>query len=140
MIQIRDRGGDSADETEAITHYVLGGTHVGIAIAKRLQAAGHVVAIIDESYKPSDIPGFTGDPSAVDVLTESGVNATSTVVVATGVDRRNLLIAQLVGARFDVARVVAFVNDPDLAPLFAEAGHEPFCVTTALSDAVGEAV
>jgi trk system potassium uptake protein TrkA len=140
MIPIRDSGDHSPDETEEITHYILGGTNVGIAIAERLHAAGHGVAIVDESHEPGDIPGVSGDPAAAEVLSESGIEAASTVVVATGLDRRNLLVAQLVRARFDVPRVVAFVNDPDRLPLFAEAGHEPFCVTTALSEAVGEAL
>lgn len=140
MTPIRAIAGNSSDEGEETTHYVLGATHVGIAVAEQLQAAGHEVAIVDESYESSDIPGFNGDPATVDVLSESGVESASTVLVVTGSDRRNLLIAQLVRAHFEVPRVIALVNDPDRASLFAEAGHEPFCVTTVVSEAFSEAI
>jgi len=137
MSPIQARRSDSSDEEET-THYVLGGDHVGNAIAEQLQTNGYRVTLIDESYESDDIPGFSGDPTEVKVLSESGVDAASTVVVATRSDSRNLLIAQLLRARFDVQRVVAFVDDPDRLPLFAEAGHDPFCVTTALSEALAE--
>ncbi|MDS0293334.1 NAD(P)-binding protein [Halogeometricum luteum] len=131
---------NGAEETAQPTHYVLGGAHVGTAIAERLRDRGHRVAVIDESYESQDVPGVTGDPTAVDVLSESGVTSDSTVIVATRSDRRNLLIAQLVRARFDGPRVIVFVHDPERRSLFTDAGHESFCVTTTLSDAVGEVV
>jgi trk system potassium uptake protein TrkA len=158
MIPTRTRVDGSSDESEQktqieqtkqgertgeFTHYVLGGAHVGTAIAEQLRAAGHRAAIVDESYESresGDVPGTAGDPADVGVLSESGVENASAVVVATGSDRQNLLIAQLVRSRFDRPRVVGFVSDPDLLPLFADAGHEPFCVTTALSEALVETV
>jgi trk system potassium uptake protein TrkA len=140
MIPLRTKGTDPSSETQEATHYILGGATVGIALAKQLQAAGHRVAIVDDSYDSPEIPGFEGDPATVDVLVESGVETAATVIAATGSDRRNLLIAQLVRTRFDVPRVVAFVHDPDRIPLFEDAGHEPFCVTTALAEACGETV
>lgn len=140
MTPLRAKGTDSSSETRGATHYILGDTHIGIAIAERLQAAGYRVAIINDSYESSGISGFTGDPGTVDVLVESGVETASTVIVGTGSDRRNLLTAQRVRARFDVPRVIAFVHDPDRAPLFADAGHEPFCVTTAVAEAFGKTI
>ena len=140
MTPFRAKRNDPSSETQEARHYILGGTHVSIAIAEQLQAAGYRVAIVDDSYESSDIPGFEGDPAAIDVLVESGVETASTVIVVTGSDRRNLLIAQLVRAHFDVQRVIAFVYDPDRAPLFADAGHEPFCVTTAVAETFGETI
>jgi len=140
MTLLRDTIADSTDGTRDATHYVLGGGAIGTAIAEQLRAAGHRVAVVNDSSVPSDIPGLTGDPSAVDTLADAGVATASTVVVVTPSDRRNLLIAQLVRARFDVPRVVVFVYDPNRIPLFADAGHEPFCVTTALADTFGETV
>lgn len=129
------RGESSSEQTEA-THYVLGGAHVGIAIAEQLQAAGHRVAVVDDAYEPREIPGYAGDPTEFDILSDSGLGAASTVVVASRSDRRNFFIAQLVRSRFDVSRVIPFVHHPDRACAFADAGHEPFCVTTALAEAV----
>ena len=137
MSLTRLRSGDSFNEEET-THYVLGGDHIGSAIARQLQTDGHRVALIDESYESDEVPGFSGNPAEFGILSESGVDTASTVVVATRSDPRNLLIAQLLRARFDVSRVVAFVDNPDRLPLFAEAGHEPFCVTTALSNSLVE--
>lgn len=145
MTLTRSTNGDSSDEEEGkekeeeeTTHYVLGGDAVGTAIADQLRTDGHRVALIDTSDESGAVPGAGGDPTASTVLSKSGIDASSTVVVATRSDPRNLLIAQLVRARFDVPRVVAFVDDPDRLPLFVEAGHEPFCVTTALSETLAE--
>ncbi|SFR51529.1 NAD-binding protein [Halogeometricum limi] len=140
MTPARANGGTSSHEIRAATHYVLGGAHLGTAVAERLQAAGHRVAIVDESYESSDVPGFAGDPAIPDVLAASGVADADVVVVAARSDRRSLLIAQLVRARFDVPRVVALVDKPERTSLFADAGHEPLCVTSAVSAAVGESV
>lgn len=140
MTQTQAPGNDASNGTQEVTHYILGGTYVGIRIAEQLQAAGHRVAIVDDSYESNDIPGFDGDPAAVDVLVESGVETGSTVIVVTGSDRRNLLVARLVRARFDVQRVIAFVYNPERVSLFADAGLEPFCVTTALAETFGETI
>ena len=140
MIPNRSNDGDTANGTVDDAYYVLADGHVGRAIAETLQANDQHVTIVAESHESNDIPGFAGDPSALDVLSESGIDAASTVIVATASDRRNLLVAQLVRTHFDVPRVIALVNHPDRTPLFTAAGHEPFCVTTVLSDAVGEAI
>lgn len=140
MTQTQAKGIDSSNETQEDTHYVLGGTHVDIRIAEQLQAAGPRAAIADDSYTSDDIPGFEGDPATVDGLVEPGVETASAVIIATDPDLRNLLIAQLARAKCDVQRVIAFVNSPDRASLFADAGHEPFCVTTAVAESLGETI
>ncbi len=130
---------DPTDPTDA-THYVVGGAHVGRAIAARMQTAGHRVAVVDDDYHEADPPGLAADPTDMDALSEAGVDTAIAVVVATPSDRRNLLIARLVRARFDVPRVIPLVHTPDRVPLFADPGQDPFCVTTALADAVGDTV
>jgi trk system potassium uptake protein TrkA len=150
MVPKRSTETDSPGGTAAATHYVLGGQHLGAAVARRLQAEGHHVRLVEA---PDDIPGaretpddlsgidvVRGDPTEVEVLAAAGMSETSTVVVATGSDRRNLLIAQLVATRFDPYRVLVLANAPPRIELFAEAGHEPICVTSALSEALVENV
>jgi len=139
MIPIRARGGRHTDEEEP-TLYILSDDEVGIAIADLLQAEGHRVTLVDESYDSNDVPGYVGDPADATVLAETDVGAASTVVITTLSDSQTFLIAQLVRARYGVPRVITLVNDPDRVPLFAAAGHEPFCVTTALSEALVEVV
>lgn len=141
MIPFPPTADDPSDESTDETYYVLGDDDdVGIAIARRLRAAGRDVTVVHESYEPSDVPGFAGDPSAADDLARSGIDAASTVIVATRSDRRNLLLAQVVSTRYDTPRVVVLVNEPDRLSLFEAAGHEPICVTTTLSAAISEAV
>lgn len=136
----RTREDRSFDDADAPAYYVLGGGHVGGAVAERLLASGRRAAVVDRSYRPAGVPGFVGDPADAGVLSDAGIGAASTVVVATRSDSRGLLIAQLVRARFGVPRVIALVDDPDRLLVFAEAGHEPVCVPSALSDAVSEVV
>lgn len=140
MILSRVKESAAGDGTPNASHYILGGGPVAIAIAEELQARGHQVIVVDDSYEADDIPVFNGNPAAKEILAESGVDDASRVIVATRSDRRNLLIAQLVRAGFDVEDVVVFVHDPDRAPIFADAGHEPFCVTSALVDGFGETI
>ncbi|MFC6733939.1 NAD-binding protein [Haladaptatus sp. DYSN1] len=121
-------------------YYILGDTHLSVAVAHRLSADGHSVCIVTEADTRSELPGVRGNPADLRTLEAAGVADASTVIVATGTDRQNLLIAQLVRARFGARRVIALVNEPDRIPLFVDAGHEPLCVTTALADAIGEVV
>lgn len=131
---------DPPEPTGAVTHYILGDDNTGIAIAEQLRASGYQVATVSEGPSSATVPTIDGDPSSVAVLSEAGIEPASTVVVATRSDRRNLLIAQLVRARSDVSRIIPLVHDPDRFPAFDEAGHEPLCVSTVLSEAVEEVV
>jgi Trk K+ transport system NAD-binding subunit len=124
----------SADGTKT-DYYVLGGGHLGVAVARQLGVAGHPVTFVG-GVDVADVPSLRGDPSSIEVLCDAGVTATSTVVVATPDDGRNLLVAQLVRTHFDVADVFVVVHAPDRAGLVADAGHEPICATTVLADAV----
>lgn len=124
------------DEGTGGEYYVLGGEHVGEMVARRLQADGHTVTVVDAAHDSTDIPGHKADPQDLRALEEAGVSDTSTVVVAMSCDSQNLLTAQLVSAHFDVSETVVLVNVPDRCDVFAAVGHEPICATTTLSDAV----
>ncbi len=127
---------DATADAAAPTYVVLGGGHVGAAIARRLHAAGRPVMIIDETYDPGEIPGIRGAPTSLATLRAAEIPPGAVVIAATGRDRQNLLVAQLVSTNFDVAAVRALVNTPDRRELFTANGHEPVCVTDVLSDAV----
>jgi trk system potassium uptake protein TrkA len=131
---------DRPVEGEESEYYVLGGGDLGVAVARRLRADGRRVCLVDESHDRSEAAWVQGDPADARTLEAAGVDATSTVVVATGSDSRNLLIAQVVRARFDVTDVVVLTNAPDRLETFTEAGHDPVCATAALSDALVETI
>jgi trk system potassium uptake protein TrkA len=131
---------DPPDGAHGSARYVLGGGPLGTAVARRLRAAGREVPVIDVSADADGASGFQGSPVDARLLDEAGVADASTVVVATQSDRRNLLIAQLVSARFDVPDVVVLVNAPDRLDAFADAGHDPVCATSVLSDALATSV
>jgi trk system potassium uptake protein TrkA len=128
--------GESSEEETNSEYYVLGGGRVGEAVAERLSADGYPTSLVDESYDSSGLSGTRGDPADVRVLEEAGLSGASTVVVATQLDRRNFLIAQLVRSHFDVSRVLVLANVPERSDSLAEAGHETVCATTALSEAL----
>ncbi|ESP88539.1 NAD-binding protein [Candidatus Halobonum tyrrellensis] len=120
--------------------HVLGGGGVGATAARRLRAAGHAVSVVDELHDPSETTGVRGDPADPRTLVEADVPEGATVVVATASDRRNLLIAQLVRAHLDAARIVVLVNDRGRLDAFAAADYETVCATTALSDGLVDVV
>lgn len=128
--------GDESSSEEEPEYCVLGGEHLGAEIARRLQAEGHSVSLVDERHDPAAVPGVQGRPEDARVLEDAGVPEASMVIVATSQDSRNLLIAQIVKVRFGVSEVLVLVNTPDQYDLVAEAGHEPICATTVLSDTV----
>jgi len=123
-----------------ITHYVLGGAQAGTVIAEQLHASGHRVAIVDDTYESTVVPGVVGDPVDPGVLADAGVATASAVLVMTRSDRQNLLAAQLVRTRFDVPRIITLVHEPDRRSVFADAGHEPVCMTTILAETVVERI
>jgi trk system potassium uptake protein TrkA len=127
-------------EQAATDYYVLAGEHVGASIADRLSAADRSAAVIDETEDSIGGRGPGSDSAVLQALRDAGIPEESTVVVATPRDGWNLLVAQLVRIHFDVADVLVLVNAPDQCDLFADAGHEPVCATTALSDAVVDAL
>ena len=133
------RSTDSSQRGDSLTtHFVLGGAHIGMAIAEQLQADGHPVTIVDENYNSENVPGIQGSPTDVELLSESGLETAASVAVGTRSDARNFLVAQLDGAHFDVPGITVLVHDPEWLSAVTEAGREPRCVTTALSGAVLE--
>jgi len=135
MTPIRPTGSSQRGDLQT-THFVLGGAHVGMAIAEQIQADGHPVTIVDEKYTSENVSGIRGSPADIELLSELELQTAASVVVGTRSDARNFLIAQLVQVHFDVPQITVLVHDPERLPVMAEAGHEPVCVTTALSEAV----
>lgn len=137
----RFRGGDHSVDDDRRAYCVLGGGHLGVAVARRLLANDDSVTLVDE-LSPSErrnLPETAvvhGDPTDIAVLEETGLGNDSTVIIATQSDSRNLLIAQLVRINFDDPDIVVLTNFPDRFDSIEQAGHEPICATSVLSDAL----
>lgn len=116
-------------------YYVLGGDHLGAAVAAELEADGVAVTLITEQ-SPLQTDAIAGNPADVSLLAEAGIDETSRVIVATPSDRRNLLIAQLVSVQFGTTSIVVLINNPDRHDPINEAGHDVVCATTALTSAL----
>jgi trk system potassium uptake protein TrkA len=138
MNQYQPSADDTPDRIGEQACYVLGDSHLGTAVARRLRSDGYTVSLVDDLIDPAGTPRPGEGAANPRQLREAGVGEASTVVVATRSDSRNLLIAQLVRAHFDVSEVVVLANAPDRLEVFAEAGHDPVCATAALSDALAE--
>ena len=130
--ETRDRPPDTTDADV----YVLGDGVVGAAVTRRFLDDDRSVIAIDASTEPEDVPAGRRDTIDLSALDDAGVDDASTVIVATSSDSRNLLAAQLIRRRFGVERVLVVANDPERVDAFVDAGHEPICATTALSNAI----
>jgi len=121
-----------------IDYVVLGGNHVGEAVASRLHAGGHDVVVVTDAPASTDLRTIEGDPTDPSTLVDLDLTEEVTVLVATPSDARNLLVAQLVRTTLDVPRTFVLTNRPDRADSVDAAGHQPICATTAIADAVVE--
>lgn len=122
------------------TYYVLGGGSTGIALARNLQADGRTVHFVGDLEPPDDIPAMRDDPADMSVVQHIDLPPNAVVIAATRSDKRNLLIAQLVRTTTDVRQIVVLTNQPERREPIADAGYEPLCVTTAVSDALTKTV
>lgn len=121
-------------------YYVLGGNHLGASVARRLEAEGHTVRLIDDGHEPDDVSTVNADPTDLAALESAGMADAATVVVATPKDSQNFLLAQKLNARFDIPRIYVLVHTPDRRDLFEDAGHQTVCTTSLLTDGVVDRV
>jgi Trk K+ transport system NAD-binding subunit len=101
---------------------------------------GQSVTMVNETDTSDTVAVIQGSPTDIELLIESGLGTAKSVIIGTQSDARNFLIAQLVRAHFDVPQITVLVYDPERLSAVAEAGHEPLCVTTVVSETVVEHV
>lgn len=123
---------------------VIGGDHVGAALADRLREAGPV-AFLDDSpqivdrARESGVDGHVVDPMNRRDL-ETAVDEPTTAIVSAREDSVNFLIAQHLRTAFDIDRIVVRVNDPHNRDAFEERGFITVSTADALADAIGDAI
>ncbi len=107
---------------------IVGGGTVGRALTDRLEDRGENVVMVEGReavVEDARNEGYTvemGNGTDMEVLRGAGAENAKTIVAATGNDDSNLLVSQLVKAKFDTETVIARVNDPDNVEAFEELG------------------
>jgi trk system potassium uptake protein TrkA len=112
-------------------------------LAERLAREGNEVTIIDinsEAFSrlEPDFPGqaVRADGTDEDVLRRAGTQGADWFFALTEGDNRNAFAAQMAAENFDVANVVAKINDPVRAEAYTMLGIGTICRTRLLIDAL----
>ncbi len=107
----------------------MGCGRVGSSLATELEAAGHSVAIIDQSreafrrlgpdFKGRTISGVGFDR---DTLLEAGIESADAFAAVSNGDNSNILAARVARETYGVANVVARIYDPGRAEIYQRLG------------------
>lgn len=118
---------------------VGGGGKVGYHLARAL-LADHEVLVIEENPQRvefiaeelgSDVI-MQGDACDAATMERAGMQRADLVVAVTGEDQDNLTLCQIAKAKFNVARAVARINNPQNEPLFRQLGIDSTVSATTL--------
>lgn len=120
----------STTQTGAVLRIIiLGCGRLGSELANVLSLEGHGVTIIDrdpESFDrlPSTFKGkrVVGHGFDQSVLRQAGIERADGFVAVTGGDNHNIVTARIAREDFQVARVVARINDPRRAEIYRRLG------------------
>lgn len=126
---------------------IIGGGLLGRKTAELLDAAGHDVAVIDESAENiaqlnSQFGGFTtvGFPMDTNSLRNAGIESCDAVAVTTADDNLNIAVGQIVKNFFGVPRVVARISDPYREGIFERFGLQTVCPTNMAGEKLASAL
>ena len=107
----------------------MGCGRVGSSLATELEAAGHSVAIIDQSreafrrlgpdFKGRTVSGVGFDR---DTLIEAGIETADAFAAVSNGDNSNILAARVARETYGVANVVARIYDPGRAEIYQRLG------------------
>lgn len=108
---------------------IMGCGRVGSSLATELEAAGHSVAIIDQSREAFRrlTPNFKGRTVAGvgfdrDTLLEAGIETADAFAAVSNGDNSNILAARVARETYGVANVVARIYDPARAEIYQRLG------------------
>jgi trk system potassium uptake protein len=106
---------------------IVGGGKTGSSVAELLLKEKHRVVVVEhrqdiierlrEELPPESV--FEGDASLPSVLEAAGVAEANVVAAVTGEDEANLVVCTLARFEYGVSRIIARVNNPKNAWLFA---------------------
>ncbi|MEI9907481.1 MAG: TrkA family potassium uptake protein [Actinomycetota bacterium] len=108
---------------------IMGCGRVGSSLATELEAAGHSVAIIDQSREAFRRlgPNFNGRTIAGvgfdrDTLKEAGIDIADAFAAVSNGDNSNILAARVARETYGVKNVVARIYDPGRAEIYQRLG------------------
>lgn len=127
---------------------IVGGGKVGRGAARDLMDMGHEVCVVERDGNTAwainnelGEVALLGDGAEIHVQRAAGMNRADVVVACTGRDQANLAVAQTAQTRFNVAKVIARINDPRNEPIFQTLGfHYTISATTAIVNAIEQEV
>lgn len=113
---------------------IIGSGRTGSRLAGLLSEKGHDVVVVDQDGSqfrrlPVEFSGFKveGDALEHEVLKETKMQNADIVVVTTGNDKINYMVAQMARVLYDVVTVLVRVINPEKEELFAiDEGIETF--------------
>ena len=127
---------------------LVGGGKVGRGAARDLIEMGHEVCVVERDANTAwsinnelGEVALLGDGAEIHVQRAAGMNRADVVVACTGRDQANLAVAQTAQTRFNVAKVIARINDPRNERIFRALGFNfLISATTAIVNAIEEEV
>jgi trk system potassium uptake protein TrkA len=119
------------EEKEARRIIIIGGGHIGLAVAQRLEedGAGVRTKLIELNKERAEFAAenlertvvINGDALDGEIMLEANVRETETVVAVTNDDETNILTS-LLAKKYGCGRVVTLVNNTSYAPLIRSLG------------------
>lgn len=130
-------------------HYIviIGCGRLGSLLANELSRHGHDVIIVDRSPDAFErlsveFSGYTivGDASEQAVLKEADIQRAEFLFAVTSEDNINLMVAQIAKRIFNVAHVIARIDDPSREAVYREFGIDTISPTQLTADAFLQAL
>ncbi len=127
---------------------IVGGGKVGRGAARDLIGMGHEVCVVERDANAAwsinnelGEVALLGDGAEIHVQRAAGMNRADVVVACTGRDQANLAVAQTAKTRFNVAKVIARINDPRNERIFRALGFDyTISATASIVNAIDEEV
>jgi len=120
---------------------VIGCGSLGAVLANRLSTMGHSIVVIDQDPAAfdalgSEFSGFKidGDANEYIVLRQAKVDKADIVLAITNDDNLNIKISQICTQIYKIKQVIARVNKPQSAEIFAKLGIDTVCPTLLATD------
>lgn len=123
---------------------VVGGGKVGYFLVKTILANKIQVVLIEKDPERArqisdelNIDVLQGDGSDIAILEEAGMQDAEIVAAVTGNDEENLVVCQIIKARYPKQKTIARINNPKNVEMFKSLGvDKTVCSTKVIADLI----